>query len=137
MALRGIRFDRDSRGHYAVYEHGRLIGMITPEGMTSPSTDAKTLRRAAQELRSRGLLAHADRRSRSTRGYDPRFLASLDRAGLRRALWLLRRQAARPHEHNPAAAQYSHYGLATAASVRAEYRRRGWKVPRPTKAERP
>ena len=64
MALRGIKFERDSRGYYAVYDHGRLIGMVTPEGMTSPSTEPKTLRRAAQELRHRGLLAHADRVSR-------------------------------------------------------------------------
>jgi hypothetical protein len=66
--------------------------------------------------------------------YDRKLLASLDRAGLRRALWLLRRQDARPHECSPPAAQYD--GLATASSVRAEYRRRGWMVPRPTRAER-
>lgn len=66
--------------------------------------------------------------------YKPDFLARLDRAGLRRALWLLRRQDARPYEINPAAAQFDE--LATAASVRAEYRRRGWKVPKPTRAER-
>lgn len=66
--------------------------------------------------------------------YDRKFLAGLDRAGLRRALWLLRRQDARPDEINPAAAQYDR--LATASSVRAEYRRRGWKVPKPTRAER-
>jgi hypothetical protein len=36
-------------------------------------------------------------------------------------------QDARADEINPAAAQYD--GLATAASVRAEYRRRAWKVP--------
>ena len=58
--------------------------------------------------------------------YAPAFLQSLTRAQLRRALWLTRRQAARPDEINPAAAQYD--GLATPASVRAEYRRRGWKV---------
>jgi hypothetical protein len=62
------------------------------------------------------------------------FLAKLDRAGLRRALWFLRRQDARPHESNPAAAQYDR--LATAGQVRAEYRRRGWKVPKPTRMER-
>jgi hypothetical protein len=66
--------------------------------------------------------------------YKPDFLAKLDRTGLRRALWLLRRQDARPAEINPAAAQYDE--LATAAAVRAEYRRRGWKVPKPTRAER-
>lgn len=66
--------------------------------------------------------------------YKPAFLTSLDRTGLRRALWLLRRQDARPYEINPAAAQYDR--LATASSVRAEYRRRGWKVPKPTRAER-
>jgi len=135
MALRGIRFDRDSRGFYSVYKAGRYIGTVAPDGRHSPSEDPKLLKRAAEELRHRGLLSHADRRSRSTRGYNPRFLASLDRAGLRRAFWLLRRQAARPHESNPAAAQYD--GLATAAAVRAEYRRRGWKVPAPTKQERP
>jgi hypothetical protein len=66
--------------------------------------------------------------------YKPTFLAALDRAQLRRALWLLRRQDARPAEINPAAAQYDQ--LATTGSVRAEYRRRGWKVPKPTRAER-
>lgn len=66
--------------------------------------------------------------------YKRSFLASLDRADLRRALWLLRRQDARPHEINPAAAQYD--CLATAGAVRAEYRRRGWKVPKPSRAER-
>jgi len=63
------------------------------------------------------------------------FLAALDRAQLRRALRLLRRQDARPREINPAAAQYD--CLATSASVRAEYRRRGWKVPVRTAWERP
>lgn len=66
--------------------------------------------------------------------YDREFLAKLDRAGLRRALWLMRRQDARPWEINPAAAQYD--GLATAGSVRAEYRRRGWKIPKPSRRER-
>jgi uncharacterized protein (DUF3084 family) len=65
--------------------------------------------------------------------FDRQFLASLDRKGLRRALWLLRRQDARPNEVNPAAAQYDR--LATPGSVRAEYRRRGWKIPRLTHAE--
>lgn len=68
-------------------------------------------------------------------GYKRDFLAALDRSGLRRALWLTRRQDARPNEINPAAAQYD--GLATPASVRAEYRRRGWKIPKPTRAEGP
>ena len=63
------------------------------------------------------------------------FLASLDRSDLRRALWLLRRQRARPREINPAAAQYDN--LATESQVRAEYRRRGWTLPKPTRAERP
>ncbi len=63
------------------------------------------------------------------------FLKSLDRPGLRRALWLLRRQEARPHEPNPAAAQYD--GLATPSRVRSEYRRRGWKVPKRSRDERP
>jgi hypothetical protein len=66
--------------------------------------------------------------------YKPTFLAALDRAQLRRALWLLRRQDARPYEINPAAAQYDN--LATASAVRAEYRRRGWKLPTATRAER-
>jgi hypothetical protein len=66
--------------------------------------------------------------------YDRKFLAGLDRVGLRRALWLLRRQDARPHEVNAPAAQYD--GLGTVSSVRAEYRRRGWKVPQLTLAER-
>lgn len=66
--------------------------------------------------------------------HDRAFLARQDRAGLRRALWYTRRQDARPFEINPAAAQYD--GLATAGAVRAEYRRRGWKVPQPTRAER-
>lgn len=62
------------------------------------------------------------------------FLASLDSRGLRRALWLLRRQDARPNEISPAAAQYD--GLATTGYVRAEYRRRGWRVPKSTQGER-
>lgn len=67
-------------------------------------------------------------------GYKKEFLSSLDRSNLRRALWLMRRQEARPREINPAAAQYD--GLATPNSVRAEYRRRGWKIPAPTRMER-
>ncbi len=63
------------------------------------------------------------------------FLARQDRAGLRRALWFCRRQDARPHEINCAAAQYD--GLATSGTVRAEYRRRGWEIPKPTPMERP
>ena len=66
--------------------------------------------------------------------YDRGFLASLDRPGLRRALRLLRRQDARPAEINPAAAQYDSH--ATPSSVRAEYRRRGWKLPKLTRWER-
>ena len=66
--------------------------------------------------------------------FDREFLASMVRASLRRALWLLRRQGARPSELSPAAAQYDN--LATASSVRAEYRRRGWKIPKPTRDER-
>lgn len=69
-----------------------------------------------------------------TKDYDREFLSEIDRAGLRRALWYTRRQDARPHEVNPAAAQYD--GLATPAAVRAEYRRRGWRVPKPTISER-
>lgn len=61
-------------------------------------------------------------------------LQGMDRTDLRRALWLLRRQRARPHEINPAAAQYD--AVATEYQVRAEYRRRGWRLPRPTRAER-
>lgn len=68
-------------------------------------------------------------------GYNREFLASLGKPGLRRALWFLRRQDARPNEISPAAAQYD--GIATAGSVRAEYQRRGWRVPKPTRAERP
>lgn len=68
------------------------------------------------------------------RSFNPSFLAALDRTQLRRALWLLRRQDARPREINPAAAQYDN--LATTGAIRAEYRRRGWKVPTPTRAER-
>jgi hypothetical protein len=64
-----------------------------------------------------------------------RFLSVLDRSSLRRALWLLRRQSARPHEPNPAAAQYD--SLATVRAVTAEYRRRGWKVPKRSRAEQP
>ena len=47
---------------------------------------------------------------------------------------LLRRQDARPAEINPAAAQYDSH--ATPSSVRAEYRRRGWKLPKLTRWER-
>ena len=54
--------------------------------------------------------------------------------GARRALWLLRRQDARPTEVNPAAAQYD--GLATRRGVVAEYARRGWKLPLKTKGEK-
>lgn len=64
-------------------------------------------------------------------------LGRLDRAALRRALWFMRRQTARPNEINPAAAQYNDAGIGSAEAVRAEYRRRGWKVPKPTRAERP
>ncbi len=71
----------------------------------------------------------------AARSYDRDFLKTLNRAGLRRALWLTRRQNARPGEINPAAAQYD--GLATPASIRAEYHRRGWRIPNPTRAERP
>lgn len=62
------------------------------------------------------------------------FLEKLDRQGLRRALWYTRRQDARPYETNAAASQYDH--LVTSSSVRAEYQRRGWKVPKPTRQER-
>jgi len=68
VSLRGIKFERDSRGFYAVYEHGRYLGLIAPDGRHSPSTDPRTLKRAAQELEHRGLLTHADRVSRRTRG---------------------------------------------------------------------
>jgi hypothetical protein len=67
--------------------------------------------------------------------YDRAFLQRLARGDLRRALRLLRRQKARPHELNPAAAQYD--GLATVGSVRAEYRRRGWKLPEVSNFEKP
>jgi len=65
---------------------------------------------------------------------DRKFLSGLSRSQLRRALWFLRRQDARPYETNPAAAQYDN--LATSQGVRAEYKRRGWKLPKPTLAER-
>jgi hypothetical protein len=67
--------------------------------------------------------------------YDRAFLGKLDRGQLRRALWYVRRQRARPHECNPAAAQYDR--LATPMSVYAEYRRRGWKIPKMTALEKP
>jgi hypothetical protein len=66
--------------------------------------------------------------------YDRSFLATLGRFDLRRALRLLRRQETRPYEVSPAAAQYD--GLATAGAVRAEYRRRNWKLPKPSRFER-
>jgi hypothetical protein len=66
--------------------------------------------------------------------YDREFLAKLDRQMLRRALFYLRIQDRFPTISNPAAAQYD--GWATTGSVRAEYRRRGWKIPKITKAER-
>ena len=66
--------------------------------------------------------------------YDRTFLARLSRHALRRALFWLRRQDARPHDSIPAAAQYD--GLATAGAVRAEYRRRGWRIPKPAKGEK-
>lgn len=55
--------------------------------------------------------------------YDRALIVWLPRADLRRALWLLRRQDARPHEINCGAAQYDR--LATTSVVRAAYRRRG------------
>lgn len=71
---------------------------------------------------------------RAMQRFDREFLAKLSREALRRALWYTRRQDARPNELNPAAAQYD--GLATSSSVRAEYRRRGWRIPKITCAER-
>jgi hypothetical protein len=65
--------------------------------------------------------------------YDRGFLRQLDRAELRRALRLMRRQDAYPDEVNPAAAQYD--GLATRCAVYAEYRRRGWNIPKKTRFE--
>ncbi len=65
--------------------------------------------------------------------YNHSFIQSLSSINLRRALWFLRRQDTRPHETNPAAAQYD--SLATSGSIRAEYRRRGLKIPKPTKDE--
>ena len=62
-------------------------------------------------------------------------LRSYSRQDLRNVLWLLRRQESRPSEPNPAAAQWD--GLTTVGRVRAEYRRRGWKVPKMTPGERP
>lgn len=61
------------------------------------------------------------------------FLKKLDRQGLRRALCFLRRQDSRPYELNPAAAQYDTH--ASTRGVMAEYRRRGWKIPKRTQFE--
>lgn len=61
-------------------------------------------------------------------------LAGWTRPMLRRALWLLRRQHARPSEPNPAAAQYD--SVTTLRAVRAEYKQRGWKLPACTLGER-
>lgn len=61
-------------------------------------------------------------------------LAGWTRPELRSVLWLLRRQHARPSEPNPAAAQYD--SVTTLRAVRAEYKRRGWKLPKCTQAER-
>lgn len=72
-------------------------------------------------------------RKRLERGRE--ILRSYNRQELRNVLWLLRRQESRPSEPNPAAAQWD--GLTTLARVRAEYRRRGWKVPKMTREERP
>jgi len=66
---------------------------------------------------------------------DRAFLATLDRPRLRHALALLRRMNARPHESNPAGMQL--WRLATLRGVHAEYKRRGWKLPKATKAEKP
>lgn len=66
---------------------------------------------------------------------DRKFLAQCDKPMLRRALWLLRRMNARPYESNPAGMQLWH--LATLRGVHAEYKRRGWKLPKATKAEKP
>lgn len=62
-------------------------------------------------------------------------LAGMDRRELRGVLRLLRYQDAHPSEPNPAAAQYELAGVTT-GKVRAEYRRRGWRVPAPTPVER-
>lgn len=59
--------------------------------------------------------------------YDREFLSRLDYPGLKRALVLLRYQDRHPRESIPEAAQYDQ--LATTASVRAEFKRRGWKLP--------
>lgn len=65
--------------------------------------------------------------------YSRKILSEMTRSQLRRALCCLRRQDARPKEANPAAAQYD--GIATTRSVFAEYRRRGWKIPKRSKFE--
>lgn len=62
-------------------------------------------------------------------------LHSMDRSFLRHCLRHLRRYHSSPREANPAGAQCADAGL-TLALVRAEYRRRGWKVPKPTRWER-
>ena len=59
----GFRFDRSNDGRYKVYDHGRYLGVILPDGRYSPSTNPKALKQAAHELERRGLL-HADRKKR-------------------------------------------------------------------------
>lgn len=66
-------------------------------------------------------------------GLDREWHAAAGYAELRRALWFCRWQDTHPNLANPAAAQYD--GVATASSVRAEFRRRGWKIPKPTRRE--
>lgn len=66
--------------------------------------------------------------------FDRSFLANLDRSGLRRALWLLRRQDARPSEINPAAAQPRlRYSARTDDAVASPSY---WKTPRRTSDEK-
>ncbi len=66
--------------------------------------------------------------------YDRSLLGRWDRQQLRRALALLRYQDRHPTESIPSAAQYD--GIATTCAVMAEYRRRGWKIPKITAGER-
>ena len=60
--------------------------------------------------------------------YDRAFLAGQDRRGLLRAFRFLRMQDCDPSTPNAAAAQYDR--LATVSSIRAEFKRRGWKAPK-------
>jgi len=71
MALRGLRFERLRGGGYAVYAADAYIGKLTRGGHAQPDApDPKTLKRAAYELQSRGLLHAETRMSRRSRFGD-------------------------------------------------------------------